>query len=256
MSRPVPVPDPSSRKAIAQFSMIDAILAGDYNGGFAASEVVAAGAHGIGCGDALDGELVILDGRMLRCRDDGSVSEVDPAEKLPFAEVCAFAPTGELRVDGAARAQVEALFLRDIPSRNLFYALRVDGDFDEVEYREPPRQVPPYRPFAEVAREQHEEELDATAGSLIGFWAPQVFQGVTVAGFHLHFVNDARTRGGHVLDYRVRSGTLRAEAYAGVDLRLPVDPLFLDARFAIDGADAAVRAVEGSRDDQYPVTEG
>ena len=37
-------------------------------------------------------------------------------------------------------------------------------------------------------------------GSLIGFWCPEYVGGVNVPGYHLHFISDDRTKGGHLLE--------------------------------------------------------
>ena len=55
-------PRPSG--VLHQFSFVDALVAGLYEGAFRASDVLGAGDFGVGCGDALDGEIVLLDGVM------------------------------------------------------------------------------------------------------------------------------------------------------------------------------------------------
>ncbi|KEP72232.1 hypothetical protein HR12_48045 [Microbacterium sp. SUBG005] len=43
--------------------------------------------------------------------------------------------------------------------------------------------------MAEVAAEQIETVSMSCAGSLVGFWMPRIYQGITVAGLHLHFLS-------------------------------------------------------------------
>ena len=71
-----------------------------------------------------------------------------------------------------------------------------------------PRQQPPYRPLTEVVAEQHEFELAEVEGTMLGFRFPSYVEGIEVTGYHLHFIDAARERGGHVLDSR--SARLRA----------------------------------------------
>jgi acetolactate decarboxylase len=77
--------------------------------------------------------------------------------------------------------------------------VRVDGRFDHVHARSIPRQLPPYSSLAEVAHEQHVFDFDDVEGTLVGFRFADYAQGIEVAGYHLHFVDAARRRGGHVL---------------------------------------------------------
>ncbi len=78
---------------------------------------------------------------------------------------------------------------------------------------------------------------------MLGFRFPTYVEGIEVAGYHLHFVDAARSRGGHVLDSRS----------AGVRARLdPSDDLHVELPPQVDLADpdlaaathAAVEAVE------------
>ena len=234
---------------ITQFSVIHALMAGLYDGVFPADQVLSKGDFGIGCGHALNGELVFVDGNIYRCTSDGSVTLVDETERVPFAEVVDFRPTLSVRLgdDGPLdREAFEDLVSSLMPSRNLFYALRLDGEFDRMLVREPIRQHHPFQPLLEVMKTQNESELGETSGSLIGFWAPGIYQGISVAGFHFHYLDDARAVGGHSLDYSIRSGTLTMQAMSSLTLRLPHTPDFGGADFEGIDNDMAIRRVESA----------
>jgi acetolactate decarboxylase len=81
-------------------------------------------------------------------------------------------------------------------------------------------------------------------GSLVGFWAPAIYQGITVAGLHLHFLAEDRSVGGHVLDVTVERAGIRIAAYSRFDLRLPTDDHFLGTELT-HGDDHRIVAVEG-----------
>jgi acetolactate decarboxylase len=237
---------PRAGKAIHQFSFVDALVVGLYEGAFAASEIADVGDLGVGCGDALDGEFVLLDGVMSICRGDGRVDPVAPEELLPFAEVARFEPTFTTSVADLDEAGFEALVESLVPSANLFYALRVDGEFERMTVREATRQQHPFPGLAEAVKSQHENTVDSTRGTIVGFKGPDVFQGLSVADFHLHYLDEARGFGGHVMDFRLSSATLSIEAYAGFSLRLPETESYLDAELDDIDADAAIRAAEDS----------
>ena len=67
-------------------------------------------------------------------------------------------------------------------------------------------QEPPYPPLTEATEGQAETRFTDTAGVLVGFRTPEFQQGISVAGYHLHFLNDDRTSGGHVLDFTLERG--------------------------------------------------
>jgi len=231
-------------EAVTQFAVLDALLAGAYESGIAVSEVRALGDFGLGCCDRLGGEVVILDGEAFECTPDGLVSQMTSEEILPFAVCCRF-PAGAAQ--SIADADLTALADRidqDLVSRNLFHAVRVDGVFASVRVRVTPRQHHPLPPLPEVTREQIETVIPDARGTLIGFWTPSIYQGIAVAGLHLHFLADDRAGGGHVLDVSIRSAELRLVAYAGFDLRLPTDELFLRTELTHDD-DHRIAAAEG-----------
>lgn len=226
-----------------QFAVLDALLDGVYSSGITVAEVLAYGNTGIGCCEGLGGEVVILDGRAYECTVGAPPRMMDADESLPFVDVCRNddgrgSDLADLDLDGVG-ARIEA----GLVSRNLFHAVRIDGVVARVRTRVTRRQEPPFRPLADVAAEQVETLTSERSGSLVGFWMPRIYQGITVAGLHLHFLSDDRAVGGHVLDLHLRSGRLRLSAYAGFELRLPVDEQFLDRELTHDD-DQRIAAVE------------
>jgi acetolactate decarboxylase len=135
-----------------------------------------------------------------------------------------------------------------LPSENLFHAVRVVGRFGRVTLREAKRQTEPYLPLAEAVRDQREVTVTDARGTLVGFVTPGYFQGIGVAGTHLHFVDDSGSVGGHVLGLESIDGDLSIETYPGVNLRLPHSPAFLnadlDAGLEPGAVDRAIRHAE------------
>ncbi len=238
---------PRAGKAIEQFSFVDALVAGLFEGAFAASAVHAAGDFGLGCGDALDGELVLLDGELFRCPGAGGVIRVCPDELVPFAEVALFEPTLVQSVTGPLDERTfEHLIDSLVPSANLFYAIRVDGLFDRMTVRDAVRQQQPFRGLADAVKDQRVASVANTRGAMIGFRGPDVFQGLSVAEFHLHYLDESREFGGHVTDYDLVEGTLSIEAYASFTVHLPEVASYLDAELDNADTDAQIRSAEST----------
>jgi acetolactate decarboxylase len=49
-------------------------------------------------------------------------------------------------------------------------------------------------------------------GTLIGFRSPAFVKGINVPGYHLHFLADDRSSGGHVLDFEMSKGVLEIDS--------------------------------------------
>jgi hypothetical protein len=62
-----------------------------------------------------------------------------------------------------------------------------------------------------------------------GCWAPDYEQGISVAGYHLHFIDSGHAHGGHALDYRLERGRIEISSRSELHLSLPRTPQFLDS---------------------------
>ena len=100
-------------------------------------------------------------------------------------------------------------------------ALRIDGEFELVRARSVPRQLPPYRPLAEVVADQHVFELAEVAGRVVGFRFPDYARGLEAEGYHLHFIDADRERGGHVLECRPRDAVAAIDLSGELHVELP-----------------------------------
>lgn len=246
----------SAGHAVHQASSIDALLRGAYDGDLTLAELVAQGDLGLGTVQALDGELIVLDGECFQVTADGRVRRPDGTMRTPFAVVCRFTPhvdeplaarhsLAELssRIDAVAAEHADDLGPAPI------LAVRIDGRFAEVDLRSVPRQHPPYPPLSEVVNHQSEWRAVAPdptgiAGSLIGFRFPPEAQGVEVAGYHLHFLSDDRTIGGHVTGADLIDGRLRLDATTELHLEVPAGVVVADADTS-EATAAVIRRVEG-----------
>ena len=80
----------------------------------------------------------------------------------------------------------------------------------------------------------------------MGFRFPDFARGLNVPGFHLHFVTEDRTAGGHVLNLVLEHGELSIDASARFHLELPTDPAFLHADLGHDQGQALEQAERGT----------
>lgn len=229
---------------MTQFAVLDALLAGMYESGITVAEVRGLGDFGIGCCEELGGEVIVLDGEVFECTVGEQPDRMRDDQILPFVDVCRFPASFADPIADCDLPAFTAHVEQSLVSRNLFHAVRVDGVFTAVRVRVTPRQEHPYRPLAEVTSGQIETVLADARGTLVGFWAPAIYQGITVAGLHVHFIAEDRSIGGHVLDVIVGAAELRLAAYSRFNLQLPTDDLFLRTELT-HSEDHRIVAVEG-----------
>lgn len=217
------------RDQLMQVSVIDALLAGEYDGLMTCGELKQYGDFGIGTFDQLNGEMTVLDGEVYAVRPDGEVQRVAAEETTPFAVVTPFDADQVIRWARGpiSYADFQKQLQPHLPTLNHFYAVRVDGHFNRMKTRSVPRQEPPYPPLLEVVARQSEFNFEQVEGTLVGFWSPPFVKGVNVPGWHFHFLNTERTAGGHVLDFEFQAGQVTLDATPRIYIWLPETGSFL-----------------------------
>lgn len=209
-----------------QTGTIEALSAGDYAGQTPMPTLAAQGDFGLGTFDALNGEMVVLDGVVYQVTVDGVVHTAKPGQAAPFAQVVRFAGTIDLgRVDGLDLPGLTASLAARLPDPSKMCAVRVDGRFGKLTVRSVPAQTKPWPPLAEAVAHQATYPLADEQGTLVGFYTPPGLPALSPPGWHFHYLSADRRRGGHVLSIKVDAAKARGEAVTAMDLRLPPGPL-------------------------------
>jgi acetolactate decarboxylase len=207
---------------VYQNSTIDALLDGNYDGEVTFGELRQHGDFGLGTFDAVDGEMIALDGQFFQARSDGHVLRVADDVRTPFSAVTFFRPQSRRPLDvsvGYHDLQVMLDTMR--PANGHAYAFRIDGRFSGVKVRSVGRQGRPYRALVEVVKTQSVMALKDVEGTLVGFWFPESLRHLNVPGYHFHFITNDRSAGGHVLDLTLTSGEAAMQALDTVTVALP-----------------------------------
>ena len=208
---------------------MNALVEGLYRQDTTIADILARGDFGLGTFNDLDGEMVVMDSQVYQLRSDGNAYEVPDETRTPFACITFFRPYSVEEIDQPLDYPgLLALFDRLLPSKNMLYALRLDGRFDYVRTRSVPRQDA-YRPLVEVAREQPEFEFTDIEGSMVGFWTPGFMQSVAVPGYPLPSLPADKRHGGHLLECRPRQIRISLQHIARLELGLPLTLDYLTA---------------------------
>lgn len=177
---------------VYQLSTMTSLLDGVYESDKTFAELKKFGDFGIGTFNHLDGELIAFDNAFYQLKD-GTAKRVQPEDKSPFCSLAHFSEDITYTAEGPlAKPELEDLIKDLVRSENLFYAIRVDGVFKKMNTRTVSYQEKPV-PMTEAVKSQPVYSFENTKGTLAGFWTPMFAQGIAVAGFHLHFIDDKRT---------------------------------------------------------------
>lgn len=197
------------RDQVTQISQINALMLGQFDGAAPIGGLLRYGDFGLGTFDHLDGEMIVLDGTIWQATKDGAVKRAPLDLTTPFSVVTWFDVDGKMPCPPTGSlTNLESRMDLLLPKQNDFYAIRIDVDLESITLRSVPRQEPPYKPLAEVTKQQSIWTRENISGTLIGLRCPKWVGNLNVAGYHWHFLSADRQVGGHVFDLRVRSGTI------------------------------------------------
>lgn len=206
---------------ITQISLIHALMIGRYDGVMPIGEMLKYGDFGVGTLDHLDGEMLVLDGKVFQVDGEGNVHAVPDDRSTPFAAITHFDTDGEFECPKVeSLTDLDHYLDKALPQNNNFLAIRVHGKFDAITLRSVGRQSPPYRPLAEVAKSQSVWTHENVTGTFVGIRSPSWVGGLGVPGYHWHFIADDRNVGGHVLDCKIREGHIRHDVCSNWNIKL------------------------------------
>ncbi|MDO9395554.1 MAG: acetolactate decarboxylase [Herbiconiux sp.] len=248
MSTPGAAPsvDTDDDYALYQTSTIAALLAGVYDGDVTIAELLTHGDFGLGTFNALDGEMVVVDGVCHHLRSDGSVTVAAGTDRTPYAAVMHFHESRSFEIDQpTGLADLEKRIDDATGGQNLPVAVRIDGTFRTLRTRTVGVQTKPYPPLVDAAAHQAVSTLTDSTGTVAGFRTPGFEQAISVAGYHLHYVDAARRSGGHVLDLELASGRVSLGPIRELRLVLPSTEEFAHADLDLDRLAAQEKQAEG-----------
>ena len=216
-------------QTIFQVSTVGALVEGLYEGAVRIGTLREHGDFGLGTFESLDGEMVVLDGTFYRVRTDGELHPVDDDVLSPYAMITHFTADRTVSVPMCASFDELCAALDDLrDSANHFFAFRIDGTFPALHVRAACK-VPEGTPLVEATEQQREWNVTEMRGTWVGFWSPQYAAHFDVPGYHFHVVDEARTRGGHVLAGSGRDLTISMERLDQLIVALPETADFLRA---------------------------
>lgn len=210
-------------KALYQHGTLALLVPGLLDGTLTMKELLAHGDTGIGTGEGLDGELIILDGTPYQVDGEGKVNIVKENFTMPFAN-SHFASYKELTtVKDITRNELKKLIEEKVGSNNTFYSIKIEGTFEKMKTRAVRKSTAPYDTLAKTAAKQNIFDQEKVKGTLLSYYSPEIFDGAAVAGFHSHFLSEEKTFGGHILDFSKVTGTIEYQQFDTLEQHLPVN---------------------------------
>jgi acetolactate decarboxylase len=240
---PTPSAGAEDRDTLYQVSTIDALMQGVFDGVQPVGELKKHGDFGIGTFDALEGEMIVLDGKVYQAKADGRVYEVMDNATTPFATVTYFERDTSITIDKPMNFSVFSMDMSArLPSQNMIYAVRMHGTFPQMKVRAILAQQKPYPTLIDAAKKQSVYTYTDTTGTVVGFYTPVFFKGLNVAGYHLHFLSDDHLTGGHILDFSLPVNvTVEYDITPAFEMSLPTNGTFTGVDLSQDLSEELAR---------------
>ncbi len=242
-----------SEDNIYQVSLLNALLQGEYDGFISVGTLKDHGGDtGIGTFDTLDGEMIFLDGgEVYKAKADGSVEIMDDQVMVPFAVATMFEPDVVVKPYSAIadietlKNAMDACIAETTNDFNRFYVAKVQGLFSHVRVRSVPSQQKPYRPLSVIASTQKEYTYEQVEGTIVAFRSPAYVEGINLpGGWHLHFLSEDKSKGGHLLEATLVQGEIGMGDMKEFQLILPSSSSFAAMDIADDRREETL-AIEG-----------
>jgi acetolactate decarboxylase len=198
------------RHALYQSTPLAYLQAGNYNTSITTGQFKSIGNFGIGTFDGFAGEAVMLDGVVYQISGDGKITTPPDQAKLFFGSCILFDVEKRFTMRHVQSYTDFQKALQGYFSTNLHIrAIQVEGTFKSLRVSCIEKQAPPYKPFNEASRQAKMYTWKEMRGTLVGFWTPpSVPEAVMAPGFHLKFISEDKTMGGHVIDFQADKLTI------------------------------------------------
>lgn len=218
---------------IFHYSVLKALDNGILEGNMKVGDLKEHGDFGLGTFNKLNGEMIILDHVVYRLSPEGKIMQPDDETLIPYSVITFYHQDDTLSMSGDINYPALSAFVdRRVPSRNLFYAFRISGEFEYIKCGGARNQERPYnKSLVQMLADRPVYEGKNIKGTLVGFWCPVYIGDINTSGFHLHFLSDDHSIGGHLMGFSARSLEIGYDVKSMYKILLPDTEDFSKASF-------------------------
>lgn len=214
-----------------QVSTLQALAMGYSRAVVSVEKFLKHGDIGLGTFENVDGEMILIDGQCYRALEDGEVVVAEPTMGVPFAVTTFFKEGPKFSIENIqdmdALKQILDLKIEEDFGLNSMHVVRVDGSFSKVCARSESPYKSQHISLKEILKKtQKDFVFQDIRGTLVCVYFPDYMDGINAPSWHLHFISEDRTRGGHVFDLIMNRGEATVNKISSVQIELPSAPDF------------------------------
>ena len=180
------------------------------------------------------------------------MKEADADTGVPFASVAPMTSPLEYAIGSAENIdelkKLLTLKIEEGFGLNSMHVIRIDGSFSRISARSEKGTHAHHVTLKDaLSVTQKSFVFENVKGSLVCVYYPDYMDGINAAGWHLHFISDDRTKGGHVFELSMEQGTAKAARLTAIEIAFPSDPAF-DTYALKDLPDSDIKTVEQGKE--------
>jgi len=211
-----------------------ALSRGVYDGDVTVADLKHQGDFALGNFNAIDGEMVAMDGKYYQIGSEGKLNPADDTMKMPNTTATFFKADKVITIDKPMSYQELQQYINSqLPTPNIFYAIKVTGTFDFIKARTLTKLTQPYPTtlYSTITQNEPTFEFNNIDGAMAITVSPTYMKEIVYPGYHAHFISSDRKSGGHVLDGRIARGQAEVEFLPNFSVNLPQSSKYYQADF-------------------------
>lgn len=238
----------NDKETLYQVSTLQALAMGYTRSVIKVKDLLTHGDIGLGTYEDVNGEMILVDGHPYRADENGNIEEVGEETGVPFCAITRFSGNRNFRlekvqdIDGLKT--ILNLKIEEDFGLNSMHIARIEGTFSKVMARS----EAPYRSqhitLKEVLKKtQKDFVFNDIKGTMVCVYFPDYMDGINAPGWHLHFVSEDRSKGGHVFDLSLTEGKAYLDKISRIEIQLPEEAAF-DTYSLKEASDKEIKEVE------------
>ncbi len=178
-----------------------------FEGDITAGELKTKGDIALGSYNLLDGELIMLNGQLYQAKENGEVLKPSDSTKIAYANATFFDADNAFDIGEVKNYEGLRKLINDkLPTRNMFYAFKIHGEFSKMKCGGLHKQEKPFDEGLDVLIPNRPIfERENFSGTMVGFYCPGFIGDINASGYHLHFVSDDEQFAGHVMEFEAKN---------------------------------------------------
>ena len=219
------------KQTLYQISTLQALSMGYSRAVIPVEAFLQYGNIGLGTFEDVNGEMILLDGQCYRASENGAVVRAEPDRGVPFAVATFFHHGNRIHVENVenidALKHLLDLRIEEDFGLNSMHIVRIDGSFAKVCARSESAHRSHHVSLKDILQKtQNDFIFHDIIGTLVCVYFPDYMDGINAPGWHLHFISDDRSLGGHVFDLTMKQGTMIINKISQIQIQLPNSPAF------------------------------